>query len=529
MSLRLMILGLDGATFDVINRLKDAHLPNLKKVIETGVYGDLESTFPPVTGPSWFSCATGKNPGKTGIFQFFNRTTTDSFEINTFSSSKFRQIVSFWDYLDQAGIKVGIWNYPKLYPPYKIKGFMTSGFPAAPQGEFTYPKALKNELLTICPNYRIHVPITKPRYSNNPALLADDILELLDQNEKTLTYLLEKDVEVLMGVISASDFAQHAMWKYLDPEHPLYDEKEASVGYPLFIRIWQRIDKIVGLVLSRVEREGADLIIVSDHGFGTHTQSFYTNLWLESEGYLKWRTKGRQGLRLLAARSMVKLSKSSKFIFKLIHKKGGIKDRPFLERVDMRATKAFAGYHSTNSGNIYINNSSESPLKNHQEYESTRNEIIEKLKHYFGTIGLPVVVHLPGDIYSGPFTDLAPDIMFAINDFECSAHPGFGPAVYQDKPHKPNHNGSHRMHGIIIVAGPNIKKAKRIESARIYDVAPTILHMVGLPVPKDMDGVVLQEIFNEDSRYANREVTYLDSYKKVVQSRVRKTKQKRRL
>ena len=66
----------------------------------------------------------------------------------------------------------------------------------------------------------------------------------------------------------------------------------------------------------------------------------------------------------------------------------------------------------------------------------------------------------------------------------------------------------HKLHGIFLACGPGIKESVEIQGASIYDLAPTILHLFGLPVPKDIDGRVLKEIFNEDSSLAREEVQY---------------------
>jgi predicted AlkP superfamily phosphohydrolase/phosphomutase len=156
--MKLLVLGLDGATFDIIDRLGDDHLPYLKGIIAGGVRGLLESTFPPVTGPAWTAFATGKNPGKTGVFGFRSRTAKDNFNMKMVTSTKFRQAGTWWDYLSDVGIKVGIWNYPVLYPPYPINGFMVGGFGCSPNDEFTYPRELKETLLDVCGDYTIDIP-----------------------------------------------------------------------------------------------------------------------------------------------------------------------------------------------------------------------------------------------------------------------------------------------------------------------------------------------------------------------------------
>ncbi len=529
MAIKLIVLGLDGATFDIIDGFKDHEIPYIKKIIKYGVRGDLESTFPPVTGPAWFSCATGKNPGKTGVFEFFNRTNPESFETHTFTSSKFRQIGSYWDYLSQAGKKVGIWNYPKLYPPYSLNGFMTSGFTASPDDGFTYPANLKKQLLNICPGYKIHIPIMHPRYNDNPQLLSDDLLELLNQNEKTLDYLLKQELDVFVGVIAASDFAQHAMWKYIDSNHPLYDDKKAAIGKPLFLQIWQKIDSIVGQVLSKAEKANANILLISDHGFGSHAESFYTNLWLESEGYLTWNRSGTQGIRYFLAKAILKTGLKSNRIPKIVKKRGKKDDKSLMDRIDLSKTLAFAGYHSSSIGNIYINTSEESPLKSEDEFNVVKEEIISKLRETCNRLNMDINIYYRDDIYDGKFTTMAPPVLFSLSNFACSVHPGYGTVIHKNVPHKPNHAGSHRMNGIFVAYGPDIGTGTRIDGARIYDIAPTVLHLMGLPVPDDMDGVVLKEIFKENTDIASQDIRHLNVARTSAREKIRKLKHSNRL
>ncbi|MFQ6053764.1 MAG: alkaline phosphatase family protein, partial [Candidatus Bathyarchaeia archaeon] len=71
---RVLLLGLDGATFDIIEPMaRSGRLPNLARLISEGSSGVLESTLPPVTLPAWVSMVTGKNPGKLGVFDLLSR------------------------------------------------------------------------------------------------------------------------------------------------------------------------------------------------------------------------------------------------------------------------------------------------------------------------------------------------------------------------------------------------------------------------------------------------------------------------
>ena len=524
--IKLLVLGLDGATFDVIDKFTEQELPCLKSVIGQGARASLESTFPPVTAPAWVSFATGKNPGKIGVFGFSNRTSTETYQTKALTSAEFKRAGTFWDYLSNSGTKVGVWNYPRLYPPYAINGFMVGGFGCSPHDDFTYPRELRGKLLSVCGNYTMEIPLHKPQYIHNPSLFVKDTMELLRQNGEALGFLLEQDLDIFVGVISATDFAQHYMWKFLDETHPLYDVKEATRYKPAFLQIWRRIDKIVEEMLQKISTD-TDVLIVSDHGFGPHRQSFYTNSWLESQGYLvrKNRTAGSYAtLQSWALNAIDRFARLSPRISHALERRGRRYARHLIDQIKAEKTVAFAIEHVTNSGHIYINTLPGSPVRDGEDREKIRREIAEKLRNTLEELNMTVNTYFPDDIYSGKFLDLAPDILFEINDFECSAHHKFSKSILTDAPHIPTHSGSHKRNGIFIACGPNIKQGIGLESARIYDVAPTILHMFGLPVPDDMDGRVLKEIFRERSEPAQRDVKYqpVDLERKRVKDRIGK-------
>jgi arylsulfatase A-like enzyme len=89
--------------------------------------------------------------------------------------------------------------------------------------------------------------------------------------------------------------------------------------------------------------------------------------------------------------------------------------------------------------------------------------------------------------------------------------------------------GDHRaqLNGILVAYGPDIKQGEKIEDAQLFDITPTVLHMMGLPIPDDIDGVVLKEIFKEDSEPAKRDIFYEEEIKderKKVKEKIEKLK-----
>ena len=150
----------------------------------------------------------------------------------------------------------------------------------------------------------------------------------------------------------------------------------------------------------------------------------------------------------------------------------------------------------------YINVKGREPLgivEKGKDYERVRESIIKRLKELRDPITGKVVkveVCKKEEVYSGPCIDDAPDMFVEIKGGECLSQKEIYHKELFGLPNKST--GTHRMDGIFIIKGHAIKKDFIINNARSIDVAPTILYSLGIPVPEDMDGRVLDEAFTED-------------------------------
>ena len=523
---KLIVIGLDGATFDVIKPLcSEGKLPVLSRLLMNGAHGVLQSVFPPVTGPAWAALATGKNPGKTGIFDSLNRIAEDSFETRLVGSAHLRRAKPYWDYLSDVGLRVGVVNYPFLYPPYEINGIMVSGLGSSPEDQISYPRDFKQRLIEKCGKYQIMVPWEEPKYYRNPRVFVKDTFDLLEINDKTLQLSLDEDLDVLTFVISATDFAQHCMWRYFDPSHPYYREDQAKKYRPMFVRIWERVDEILGSIIDGLH-ENANVIIVSDHGFGPRRCAFYTGSWLEQEGYLIKEGKVIKIRRLQEATHKLIMRLSPYLYDRLVKAARGSKI-PYaaaISEVQLENSLAISLPNASLVGKICTNTQGTPFKKRGENLRSINDEIAERLKETCQNLGLSVKVYYPHELYTGKYMHLAPDILFEIEDGECSIHYGFGKRPFQKPPPDLPHSGIHKKEGVLIGYGPNIEQGVEIRDAKIHDIAPTVLHMLGLPVPDDMDGRVLKGIFAEDCEPARREVSYqkVDMERERIKHRIRK-------
>src|SRR5687768_17880629 len=115
---RVAVIGLDCATPTLLfDRLAD-EVPNISKLIEGSLYGDLESITPPITVPAWACAMTGRTPGQLGIYGFRNRkdTSYDGLSIATANAVKEHAV---WDALGGKGLRSLLIGVPPSFPPPK--------------------------------------------------------------------------------------------------------------------------------------------------------------------------------------------------------------------------------------------------------------------------------------------------------------------------------------------------------------------------------------------------------------------------
>lgn len=503
---KLIIIGLDGATFTLLKPWsEEGLLPNLKKFTDEGSSGVLLSTIPPSTGPAWPAVATGQNQGRCGTYFFFNKK-NNSYETSFIHSSQIRG-KCFWDYLGSYGKKVGILAYPMLYPTYEIDGFMVAGLGSEKSEYWTYPRALREEINQVSPDYVIQIPLV----GHQEDKLLADISSAFESQKKVANYLLKKDWDCFVYVLSMTDWVQHVFWKYMDPSNIFYDEKSASVYLGRIKEMYKKFDAFIGTILSQYPE--ANVFLLSDHGFGDRTSDFNLKGWLEKNGYLvRKKTSGTGTLKTQTystgqkVASWLKLKQRFPKLMEKVVPAARYNLSPMSSDVDFEKSKAYVL-----EAGIFIN------LKGREvhgfvepeEFEGLKQEITQKLlalKDEFPTIQ-DVTVHEGSKIYYGEKAHLAPDLIPVIDHwastYSNTGYDGTQKSIF--KPFNadacPEVNGTHRSQGIFMAYGPDIQKGQWLGEKDIIDVMPTVLLLFGVPVPQNVDGKAMSELFSPNSQF----------------------------
>ena len=516
MGKKVLFIGLDGSTFDVLDPLMQKGLmPRLQAFIGDGVRGLLETTIPPITPTAWVSWMTGKNPGKHGIFEFLLRRKGSGTLPDNPVSARARDGLPFWDILGQLGKPAIVTNMPCTYPPTMANGLMISDF-LTPRGrrDFTYPESLLEEVEAKFGPYQLY--ITEVYAKGKVDNILNQLFGELEYKTRVNRYLMDNyDWDVFATHYWGTDRFQHELWHLLDESHPFFDRKEHDAHIDRIHQYWAAVDATLGELFDAVD-EDATIYMGSDHGFGPIKQFLCFNVWLIQEGLLvlkrdaMTRFKGvlfKLGLTPdLAYRSAMKLGLAH------LRLSVGVSNRSSLmklanalmlslEDVDWSRTVAFS---KGNYGQIFVNlkgREKSGIVEPGSQYEAVMTEVTQKLRALIDPEtrqSLIGPIWRREDLYTGPHIDESPDIQFLPSDM--SNKPLGTLDLTSNKFITPvyGNSGDHRMHGIFLGRGPELRHGAVVEGARIIDFAPTILHSFGVEVPSDMDGRVLTEIFTDE-------------------------------
>ncbi len=511
---KVLVIGLDGVPLNIVQSwAAEGRLPNLRSLMDRGAVGQLRSTTPPTSGPSWSTFMTGKNPGKTGIYDFLYRE-EDSYVFPPVNASR-RDGLALWKLLSDQGKKVGVVNVPMSYPVEEVDGFMISGWmtPYSAQ-DFSYPTELSQELRDEIGYYTIYPTETFAESRRDEFFKACD--ELLELRSRTVSYLMDTyPSDFFMVVIFDTDRVLHQLWHYLDPGHPWRKAGDGTDKSGPVVRYFQRVDAKIGEIVDRVD-EDTLVIVLSDHGMGPAHNFIVLNNWLLDAGLLRlkrdpWRTLKyglfKRGFTLrnvhriadrigLAKHAEYKGLYSMDYLMKLV----------FLSFLDVDWSRSKAYSFGRHLGSIYLNVKGREPegiVEPGQEYGEMREEIICLAREFVDPrTGARLIGEIlkKEDIYHGPYLDRAPDLILRPRD-ERNIFFGladFGSSTTVDTVYR--YSGMHRDCGLLIMAGKGVNEGATIEGAGIEDLAPTILYAMGSPIPRDMDGHILTGVFSEEYR-----------------------------
>ncbi len=516
---RILVIGYDGATWDLAEGwAKAGKLPTLARLMAQGGYGPLRSVMPILSPAAWASFATGVHPGKHGIFDFAQRTEGD-YRLRLVTARDM-SAPTFWTLAGQAGKRVAVVNVPMTYPATEVNGVMITGLGTPDQRPFTYPVELSEELKTR--GYRVNrMVFYEP---GREEVYLRDVYEMTDRLAATALDLFQQEPwDLFVVVFRDLDEVSHYFWKHMDASHPQHDPQADPRYADVILKYYQYLD---GKLAEFVDAAGpdVDLILLSDHGFGPLYKDVFLNEWLKQQGLMATLAPSRslpQRLLLRTGFTRQRVSRTlqgmglARFERRLRSALGEklelfpAHDRAvFPGAVDWERTRAYSyGYH----GQVFVNLRGREPqgiVEPGHEYEKTLSLLEAKLAALIDPAdGQPVVTRMirGRELFGDAVEWGAPDLVLLMRELAYITRQGYefgatSGVVFQQP--ASFESGSHRENGIAVFAGPHFARQDWREPHVIVDIAPTLLRLLGVPIPAHMDGHILTEQITTEAQAA---------------------------
>jgi predicted AlkP superfamily phosphohydrolase/phosphomutase len=506
--MKTVIIGLDGATFDIIRPLAAAgRLPVLARLMRKGASAPLRSTILPNSFPGWASCTTGTSEGMHGVFAPFIKN-PGSYTVRAMSG---RDIMTrhVWDLLGEQGGRSVVVNVPTAYPPEPLNGLMVTGMlTPSLQSEFTYPATLKADLLGAIPDY-----VIEPERIPDKHARAAEFRRAIEARQRALDYLMGRgEWDFLMVVFSVLDRAQHDYWADMDPTHPRHDPQTPAEFRNFIHEIYERLDRAVGHILERLPAD-VRVFVVSDHGFCSELYEVRVNEALAAAGLLAFKSPATRQQRAQARALKEKITR------RLLPRaaSGNVLDKKvqygsaFLDEIDFTRTRA---YFAQDKG-VWVNLAGREAAGcvRDSEYDTVVDEARRVLESITDTSdGLPVFerVMRRDEAFNGLWSERLPDLVMVPrrDEYVYNERPGYGRVIVPAD----STTGTHARDGIFIAHGRGIESGVAFAAQpNLRDVGPTALASLGCPLTLDMDGRALVELFSEQIEPRRAGSSYKDA------------------
>jgi len=488
---KVLIIGLDCAPPELIFDRFANDLPNIQSLIQAGAYGKLHSTIPAITVPAWMSMVTSKDPGTLGFYGLRNRADY-SYNRMDIANSRLVKDDTLWDILSAYEKKSILIGVPQTYPTRPINGCMISSFLTPDNNSaYTYPNSLKEEIEQVANGYVIDV---RDFRTDNKTALLRQIHEMTAKRFQVARHLMQtRDWDFCMLVEMGTDRIHHGFWRFLDETHRKHDPnsefKHAIRDY------YRELDREIGSLLELIDDNTA-VLLVSDHGAKRIDGGICVNEWLIREGYLKLHTYPDT-----------------------------ITQFEDLD-IDWAHTTAWGagGYYAR----IFLNVAGREPSGTipPDQYDTIRNELVAKLTAIPDTEGtpLPNQIFKPEDVYQ-TVNNIPPDLIVYFGDLLWRSVGSVGhQAIHTLENDTGPDDANHAQQGIFILK--NNEHTGQQHNLDIRDVAPTVLSLLNVPIPTDMQGrsliePAIQSASTEMQPAAAEGDVYTEEEKKAMEDRLK--------
>ena len=463
---RLLIVGWDGADWDILRPLMDRGDSTLSSMVADGATAGLLSTIPYQSWSAWSTFLTGLGPAGHGVYDFVERDPTRP-EARVPVSSRSIKARTFLQFLSDAGHEVRAANIPVTFPPFPLRGRIISGVAIPPDSEYVLPADWARELDRTAP-----FPVNGMewmRFGDHPDRLVAEAKFFVERRTESFLALLEGDWSAAACVYVAPDRLQHPFGAYLLPSHPGYSTSSSSPLGEQIRAVYRLLDEDLAR-LRQAAGPTTTTVLISDHGFRPITRMANLRQTLAEMGFA------------VPARMAGNLSslRRSRWVRALAARPTGraIRRRVTPPTVDWSRSVA---YDSATGWGVSVNLKGREPkgIVDPNDYERVVEDLrLALLAYRDPATGSPIAaqVHRREDLFDGPYASLSPDLI--VEPTELMAF-GPGKSLSWDTEWP---TGTHRRRGVLVASGGRTSPSD-LGDRHLADVTATALAFFGLHGP----------------------------------------------
>lgn len=367
---QLFLLGIDGLPRWMWRQFADSGvMPHSKSLLDSGTLVPMKSSLPEVSSAAWASIVTGENSGGHNVYGFTDL--IDGSYTLAFTSSRTFRAKPFWQQ-EGAGPSL-IMNVPQTYPAQPLDGMLVSGFVALDLNKAVYP----GDQLPWLQDVGYAVDADMSLVEKGKSEFVAELHNVMNIRCDALHHHWDReDWQQMMFVLTGTDRLNHYLWEDF--------EDTSSPHHQAFLEYYHAVDQQIARILERLD-DSTTIAAVSDHGFAAQKRSVNLNCLLAENGYLTLRQSERPSY------------------------------------IDMQSeTLAFA----MDPGRIYLHRQGRYP--NGTVTEDQAEELMQRLSQFLLSVEvagrkIACEVHRGTEIYSGPFSHRAPDlVVMSANDVALS-------------------------------------------------------------------------------------------------------------
>lgn len=458
---RVIVLCLNGLNLEFLEEWSN-ELPHLLKLRQDGIWGKIASTIPPTAAAACACDQTGRNPGFFGFcdYRYRNEFCYSEPELAKSTSIKGRRLYRL---LPNMAQKVAIVSVPLTWPVPAIPGGYAISDPVAPdaEGSWTYPEALQSEIDGLVGDYKANIVGAEAKVGGVDEDKAVERIKEMDVQRFRLSqyFAQEKKCDYVCATITGADEMSRLFRRCFNDERVASGSR--SVHLDALKEYYKFIDERVGEARASLPHHTA-LIVYADYSSQRLDGDIGLNEWLVQQGYLTLADYPSEPTAFCKC------------------------------KIDWSKTKLWS---AGSAGKIYVN------LKGREaqgtvganDYDGLINELMGRLATLPGEGGkkLNTRVFRRDEIHFGPYAQFEPDVFVCFDGYRWNTSERIGHGkgkLYSHDAGSESNGTAHGLYTYFCMAGPDVPANGEITGASLLDIAPTVLDLMGLEIPWEMEG-----------------------------------------